>query len=174
MGQTLRISTDNLRIRELVERFREIGKTSMRDLPLYNPALEVEAVGFRTFEDQWVGVLITPWFMNLLRLPKQPVPMDMTSIGRKAKATLPSGEHELMQGGDGVIGSYESLSLHSPMSAFKTQEAARQEAHGRLQDLMHPSKDPAPEVNGRLQAEPTKMSRRAFLRGTRSDSGARS
>lgn len=167
MTRTPGFSADSPRIRELVERFREIGETSMRDLPLYNPDLEVESVGFRTLEDQWVGVLITPWFMNLLRLPKQKARMDMARIGRKAKATLPSGEHQLMQGGDEVIGSYESLSLHSPMSAFKTQEAAREEAIRRLTDLMRPSHDPPPGATGRLRAEPKKMSRRDFLRGTR-------
>jgi [NiFe] hydrogenase assembly HybE family chaperone len=100
MTWTPGFSADSPRIRELVERFREIGETSMRDLPLYNPDLEVESVGFRKFEDQWVGVLITPWFMNLLRLPKQTARMEMARIGRKVKAILPSGEHQLMQGGD--------------------------------------------------------------------------
>ena len=30
-----------------------------------NPALAVEAVGFRPWEDHWLGVMVTPWFMNL-------------------------------------------------------------------------------------------------------------
>lgn len=162
-------SADSPRIRELVERFREIGETSMRDLPLYNPDLVVEAVGFRHLEDRWVGVLITPWFMNLLRLPKQQAPMDLALIGRRLKATLPSGEKELMQGGDGLIGAYESLSLHSPMFAFKTQEAAREEAARLLKELMRPSDCSAPEDIGRLQAASSKMSRRAFIRGACSE-----
>lgn len=174
MSQTPEASTENLRIRELVERFREIGESSMRDLPVYNTELEVEAVGFRPFEDQWIGVLITPWFMNLLRIPKQPAPIDLAGIGRRSETTLPSGECELMRGGDEVIGSYDSLSLHSPMSAFKTQEAAREEAIRRVKDLMSPSDDSSPNDGARLQAEPKKLSRRAFLRGTRSDSGIRS
>jgi hypothetical protein len=28
-----------------------------------------EAVGFRHWRDGWYGVLITPWFMNLIGLP---------------------------------------------------------------------------------------------------------
>jgi len=168
---TAGFSTSSLRIQELVGRFREIGETSMRDLPLYNPDLEVEAVGFRTFEGQWVGVLITPWFMNLMRLPKIAAPMDMAHIGSKVVTMLPSGEHALTRGGDEVIGTYESLSLHSPMSAFKAQEAARTEADRRVKDLMRPSGSSSTKDVGRLQPKGEKISRRAFLRGTRSDSG---
>ena len=157
------------RIAELVERFRTIGETAMRELPICNRDLEVEAVGFRPIEEHWVGVLITPWFMNLLRLPQAPAPMETASLGRKLKVTLPSGERELIQGGDEVIGAYQSLSLHSPMFPFGTQEAARQEAERRLTDLMCPAEQPVPNDNGRLRAEvePPKISRRAFIRGTR-------
>lgn len=169
MNEIQGISAAGPRIRELVERFREIGETTMRDLPLFNPELEVEALGFRLLDDQWVGVLITPWFMNLVRLPAQPVPMDMPRIGRKVTAALPCGERDLIQGGDEVIGSYESLSLHSPMFAFKTQTEACEEAAQRLQELMQASETGPPEDDGRLRAKPIKMSRRAFLRGTHSD-----
>ena len=157
------------RIAQLVERFRIIGETAMRELPIYNPDLEVEAVGFQRLGGHWIGVLITPWFMNLLRLPQALAPMEMACLGRKLKVTLPSGERELIKGGDEVIGAYESLSLHSPMFPFGTQEAARQEAERRLTDLMCPAEQPVPNDNGRLRAEvePPKMSRRAFIRGTR-------
>jgi [NiFe] hydrogenase assembly HybE family chaperone len=163
MSDRLQASSANPRVEQLVARFREIGDTAMRDLPLYNANLEVEAVGFRPFDGGWLGVLITPWFMNFVRLPQEPVPIDLTRVGHKVKAFLPSGERELMLGGDEVIGTYVSLSLQSPMSAFKTQEAARQEAHRRLADVMRPSVDPAPDESGRLRVETRRMNRRSFL-----------
>jgi len=153
------------RVAELVERFRAIGESAMRDLPLYNPALEVEAIGFRPFGQGWIGVLITPWFMNLIRLPEPRANMDLTHVGRKIKLSLPSGERDLMQGGDAVIGAYEALSLHSPMFAFTNPEAARREAERRLEELMHPTPKPECDESGRLTAKPQAMSRRAFLRG---------
>ena len=59
-----------LRVCDLATHFREIGDTQMRDLPFYNANLEVEAWGFSSFDDDsLMGVLITPWFMNLLVLP---------------------------------------------------------------------------------------------------------
>ena len=42
---------------------------AMRELPIYNPALQVAAIGFRAREDQAFGVVVTPWFMNLVRVP---------------------------------------------------------------------------------------------------------
>lgn len=157
------------RIAALEARFRHIGEMTMRDLPLYNPSLVVEAVGFGVHEDGWIGILITPWFMNLIRLPQAPAPMQMAAIGRKVKVALPSGERELMQGGDEVIGAYQSLSLHSPMFAFETREAARQEAEQRLADLMRPSQASPPEENGRLRVEAQGISRRDLLRGATSN-----
>ena len=165
-------STEVPRVADLVKRFREIGDTSMRDLPLYNGALEVEVIGFQVLDGHWIGVLITPWFMNLMRLPEQPVAMDMAGIGRKRRLALPTGERVLIQGGDEKIGSYESLSLHSPMFGFQTQNAARQEAELRLEDLMRASEQSIPEDKGRLRADKEQlpvMSRRAFLGGAGSD-----
>jgi hypothetical protein len=42
---------------------------AMRDLPVYNPALAVAAIGFRALDDHAFGVIVTPWFMNLVRVP---------------------------------------------------------------------------------------------------------
>lgn len=49
--------------------FNGVLETRMRGVPVINPALSVQAVGFNPFNGDWLGVLITPWFMNLLLLP---------------------------------------------------------------------------------------------------------
>ena len=55
----------------------------MRDLPIYNDKVAIEAIGFRPFgEAELLGVVLTPWFMNLIMLPIEPAPMDMAAIGR--------------------------------------------------------------------------------------------
>ena len=54
----------------LVAVFRQIAETRMQGLSICNPALAVEAIGFRQRDDgHWAGVLITPWGINLLCLP---------------------------------------------------------------------------------------------------------
>ena len=44
----------------LVEIYQRIAEERMQDMPFLNTALQVEAVGFRAWEEHQVGVLITP------------------------------------------------------------------------------------------------------------------
>ncbi len=55
-------------IGRLLDRYRE-ADARMRDLPFYNDGLEIEAVGFRDWEEHCLGIVITPWFINLMLLP---------------------------------------------------------------------------------------------------------
>lgn len=148
----------------LVARFREIGEAEMKTLPLYNPKLEVEAVGFRPWADGWIGVLVTPWCMNVVVLDETPQPLDYNAIGRAASEALPSGTHKFKVGGDRETGLYRQLSLHSPMAGFAFQEAARVEAMERLAELMAP---PAEEEVA-MPAPAPALDRRSFLRGRHS------
>ena len=149
------------RIVKLVQRFREIGETSMQDLPVYNQALSVEPVGFKQRDTTWQGVLITPWFMDFFVLPAEVETVDWQRMGEKASIALPSGSRHFSYGGDEVIGAYWFLSLHSPMFEFKTQSQAHIEALQRLNALLTP---PASETNRNALGSPQ---RRAFLQGRR-------
>ena len=155
-------SSEEPRLNQLVSRFREIGEQHMRDLPLYNPQLEVEAVDFVRQGEDWLGVLITPWFMNLMILPHTPVEMNTQTIGHKVWYELPAGRYAFLDSGDEHIGRYYSLSLHSPMAAFQDQDAARAEAEQRLRAFMQAPAEssPAPEKPSRPA-----LSRRDLLRG---------
>lgn len=53
----------------LEEIYRRIHREKMLGLPILNPALEVEAVGFLPYCGHSLGMLITPWFMKLMLLP---------------------------------------------------------------------------------------------------------
>ena len=55
-------------VERVVARYRE-AEPRMRDLPFYNDGLSIEAVGFRDWEGHRLGILITPWFINLILLP---------------------------------------------------------------------------------------------------------
>lgn len=151
------------RVAALVARFEEIERTVMRGLPVCNPALAVEAIGFRPFAEGWLGVLITPWFMNAMLLPGEPEPVDWSRIGQWVERALPGGPRRLMIAGDEVIGAYLMLSLHSPMDAFAHPAQARSEAFRRLLELTTP---PEPEGEAPTGAgTPPGRSRRALLGG---------
>jgi hypothetical protein len=58
------------RVSKLVSRFKQIGDEHIRDLPIYHRPLQVEAVDFQQCAQGWIGVLITPWFMNVMLMPR--------------------------------------------------------------------------------------------------------
>lgn len=157
------------RIQELVDQFRRIGAMQMRDLPIYNACLEVEAVGFQALGDRWIGVLITPWFMNAILLPPARTTLDARGIGQKSQEALPAATCAFIGSGDETVGGYKSLSLHSPMDAFTSQDSARHEAQARLSALLTPpAAMPEPALATQSpQPASAKLSRRAFLRGRR-------
>lgn len=158
------------RVAQLVEEFREIGASQMRDLPIFNAALDVEAVDFQALGDEWIGVLITPWFMSVIVLPQDRTPLDIAAIGRKSQQALPAGSFDFVHGGVDRAGGYKSLPLHSPMGAFSHQQTARLEARARLIGLLTPPAQSPPDA---AKQEATRQSaavpaRRAFLLGQRS------
>ena len=51
--------------------FGAIRRDRMQDVPILNPALQVEAIGMRAWQGHWLGALVTPWFINLVLLPGQ-------------------------------------------------------------------------------------------------------
>ncbi|MCU7849425.1 MAG: [NiFe]-hydrogenase assembly chaperone HybE [Candidatus Thiodiazotropha sp. (ex Lucinoma kastoroae)] len=58
-------------IEGLEQQFRTIEQQRMEGLPLLNKALRVEAVSFCEWNGLCLGVLITPWFMNLMLIPDE-------------------------------------------------------------------------------------------------------
>lgn len=151
------------RIDRLVARFTLIGEQRMRDLPVYNAALGVEAVGFRPAEAGCIGVLITPWFMNLILLPDHPPHNLAATTAQKVSRELDSGAHDFMVGEDEELGRYEFISLASPMFAFTSQAAARQAAQAGIDRLVN-AKNPEHTLHFSA-APPADLQRRAFLRG---------
>lgn len=129
------------RVSKLVSRFKQIGDEHIRGLPIYHRPLQVEAVDFQIWAQGWIGVLITPWFMNVMLLPRDKEQRQSLVLGQKHMQKFPSGEQEFVVGGDAELGSYLFRSLASPMMHFPSQKDARQAARAALQRLMAPPAD---------------------------------
>ena len=97
----------------------------MQGLDVVNPALAVEAVGFAPWDEHWLGVMLTPWFMNLTLLPRNARAWQPLAIGAKRRYTFPAGEYEFVGANDAAVGAYQVCSLFSPMHEFADQETAR-------------------------------------------------
>ena len=114
--------------------FTRIAATRMAGVPVMNPALSVAMRGLRRHGGHWVGVLVTPWFMNLLLLP---VADDgARRVGEKTALALPSGGYEGIWGHEDALGGYWSCSLFSPMFDFADQETAVATADAALAEIM--------------------------------------
>lgn len=108
----------------LVADFREIWHAKMRDVPLVNKMLSVEAIGFQKVDGCAIGVLISPWFMNLIVLPSEEEDWSNLVPGTKEIIDFPSGEYEFLHNVREITGGYKACSLFSPMTEFKTHAAA--------------------------------------------------
>ncbi|HOV03207.1 MAG TPA: [NiFe]-hydrogenase assembly chaperone HybE [Hyphomicrobiales bacterium] len=167
--EDLRTATLERKVGVLVRRFRIIAE-GMRDLPLCNPAIAVEAVDFRIHDGEGVGVLITPWFMNVVLLPLDDQPFEMAAMGRKRLVEMPAGPREFLVGGDEVTGLFAAHSLHSPILDVSSHDAAVAVARSALDKLMTPppEEDEAIEPEAQSEASPQPgTSRRTLLFGRR-------
>lgn len=144
---------------EALERcFRAIQQTQLRGLPMLNPALAVQAVDFEAEPGHGLalGVLVTPWFMNLLRLPLG-AGVEMLAVGETAPRTLGPCVFDFIGAHEPVLGDFEACSLFSPMHEFADQAGAVATARAALVHL-----------RGRAATQPpVQPARRGFLLGRR-------
>ena len=145
-----------VKVADLVARYEAIYRERMRDLPIVNPVLAVEAVGFEQWEDQDLGVLITPWFMNLGLLPDSRRLADLPQ-GERVECRFPSGPCELTVYQDEELGSYLAAVLFRTVADFPDQDVARAVAEEALANVLA-------EPSGK---DAGKMSRRGLLTGLR-------
>ena len=169
--------------------FSRIASERMVGVPILNPVLQVKAVGFRQWQGHCLGVLITPWFMNLMLLQDEGDDWEDTRVGAKRLHILPSGPYEFIVGEEEGIGRYQTCSLFSPMFEFADQAAAEATAEAVMLALMdeqnrddistreaeiqrrwageepaaeQDTAENAPSLTERMEQP---LSRRAFLRG---------
>lgn len=144
------------RTRQLEETFRAIAAKDMAGVPVLNDKLAVQAVGFRASEGQLLGVLVTPWFMNLILLPRDAT-AEAPVVGSKRLVDFPSGRYEFVQGYDARLGPWEGCSLFSPMFEFRTMAEAVEVAAAVMTALFDPDiregGAPTAEIRQRREAE---------------------
>ncbi len=141
--------------------FNNIYDTSMRELTLTHRSIRVEAVGFHDYEGHWLGMMITPWFLNLMLLPKKgsPWPELVEQKGNDIALSFPCGVLKFTPRVDPDLGSHLVCSLASPMDDFADHAHARKTALEILASLNH-----IPLVD-KLADAPELPARRALFQG---------
>jgi [NiFe] hydrogenase assembly HybE family chaperone len=147
----------------LEQLFGDIARDRMQGVPLLNPALKVQALGFEPAPLDagiWLGLLITPWFMNLVRMSSQSHAgaADYLSAGEKATRQFGNTRFDFIGVFEPSIGAFETCSLFSPMFEFADHNAAVATAKEVLAQL----RQVAPAASPKAPASPN---RRGFLFG---------
>ena len=147
---------------ELVRAYSRIDAERMRGLPISNPCLQVEAVGFRDWGDRRLGILITPWFMNLILIPGELEPGAEPAPETGTTLRFPAGDFDFTPGNcETGMPRFQRLSLYSEMHAFPDHETARKVAEAVLDGLFQPANGKTGHESPGLEAP--KLSRRDLL-----------
>ncbi len=170
------MSSDN--VNRLKAHYLYVYTHKMKDIPILNKKLDVETIGFLEWgksesnSEVEVGVLITPWFMNLVLLPKKEMRQD-TRVGQSVNILFPDGEYSFLTQIDDDFGVYLTCSLFSPMSDFQTQAQAIETAEAIMAQLLQTKEFKQQQKDADKKQEEKKnqqvlnqvTSRRRFLRG---------
>jgi [NiFe] hydrogenase assembly HybE family chaperone len=170
--------------------FEGVWRRSMADVPICNPALSVASVGFREWNGQALGIVVTPWFMNIVLAPLEgSTPVDGKS-GDSKSVWLPAGKVDFLVNELDGFAPMLMCSLFSPMDDFRDHEAAVATATAAMDALLDrqlltdapeqeiypttaetPRQTPAERAEFYRQREaegPSQLDRRAFfMRGER-------
>lgn len=137
--------------------FKSVHKDEMDDLKLCNKNVHVEGIGFHLHDNHWIGIMITPWFLNLMIIPQsgQPWPELTEGRGKDIVLEFPCGNLKFAPRIDPVIGSHLCCLLASPLNDYKTHDEVVSIAHQVLADLQR--------IPMKAVEEPVSLSRRSLF-----------
>lgn len=144
--------------------YRNVWETRMRDLPFVNPALTVEAHGFQRLDGDWLGVVITPWFLNLLLVSGGGTLWGDIPAGERRYLMLPCGTLQFIADDDPDIGPYQYCPLIAPVDQLPDMATARIVALDAIKTVFATqatTPEPASLANAEEKPE---VSRRGFFR----------
>lgn len=117
--------------------FNTIHTERMVDVPILNDKLKVKVIGFQQWQNSYLCIMLTPWFMNIMLLPGEDENWDDKRETTSSRHTFPSGNYEFLVGFEPDIGKYQMCSLFSPMFEFADNDAAVETADVAIRELMN-------------------------------------
>jgi len=134
--------------RPFVEHFDAIYRERMSGLPVVNERLAVDLIGDETWKGHRLGVLLTPWFMNLLLIPGDDA-WDEAGQGDRVALDLPSGPIEFLVTHDDELGTYLTAVLFGSVTDFPDLDTARAVAEETLRRVLVPPAEGETPDDGR-------------------------
>ncbi|MFK5986587.1 MAG: [NiFe]-hydrogenase assembly chaperone HybE [Pseudomonadota bacterium] len=126
---------------QLEASFNHIHLQQMQGIPILNPLIKVQALGFQEYQGRIIGIIITPWLMNVVMLPKDNEDWRQYQIGHKIPHEFPSNQYKFMVNEIEDIGYCQTYSIYSPMNEFANHEHALSAAQSFI-DTMMVERDP--------------------------------
>lgn len=108
----------------------------MQGIPILNSRIKVQTLGFQYFQTRIIGIVITPWLMNLILLPEAGEDWSDLTLGHKRSHTFSSKTLKFMVNEIDGIGCCQTHSLYSPMNKFANQGHAVSTAQSFIDKLM--------------------------------------
>jgi [NiFe] hydrogenase assembly HybE family chaperone len=137
--------------------FERVHRERMHEVPILNAALGIKAIGTRAVEAGWLSALVTPWFINLMLLPRTLEQMQdylALQLGSTVAHSFPSGRFEFIVGEEGDLGRYQMCSLFSPVLEFESHGAAMITAESAIAALFDARLAPdAPQATGTVSPD---------------------
>ena len=128
---------DPAQVSEQIEQtFNKIHIENMQGIPILNPAIEVQALGFQEIDGRVLGIIITPWLMNVVILPAEDEDWSHMQLGDKRPHEFASRTYKFMLNEIDGIGLCQTHSLYSPMREFRSHQQAVAAAQAFLDGLM--------------------------------------
>jgi len=134
------------------------------ELPLVNAALVVEAFGFRRLDGDWLGVVITPWFLDLLLLSGGGALWGDIPAGQRRYLNLPGGTLPFIAADDPEIGPYQHCPLVASIDQVPDMATARLVAADAMRTVCGAQPTVAKAPPAPAAEEPAEVSRRGFFR----------
>jgi len=129
-----------------------------------NPALAVEAIGFTRYAGDWLGVIVTPWFLRLYLVPGGGSLWGEIPLGRSRYINLPSETMQFVADADPELGPFQFSTLIDPTSLLSDMGAARQMALRIMQPFAPPAPEAAPPTLPETPEARPGVTRRGFFR----------
>ena len=147
---------------------------------MLHPRVHVQAIGFHKWKYFWLGIIVTPWCMNVILAKGQPSKWKSIPEGRRLHYPFPAGIYDFISVKDRILGEYQMCSLMSPLEeVVSDHDMAVEIAKAALEELMKPEQEPElgepiPAIQPKVDPEAIEkavetainrpISRRSFLR----------
>lgn len=144
--------------------YRHVWQTRRPDFPTVNVALAVELVGFARYEGDWLGVVITPWFLNLVLISGGGQLWGDIPAGERRYLNLPCGTMPFIADDDPEIGSYQYCPLIASVDQLPNMATARLVAADAMATVFGAPQSREEKPPSPVAEEKPEVSRRGFLR----------